>query len=61
MRRYLVLLGWGGHYISRALNLLRGGSWEETLCRALGRSMNDGGWASLLSWPRWFKEHCTKE
>jgi len=53
----LIWLGWG---LSHAVNAARGGDPGEALCHALGRSMQDGGWASLVRWPAWFRRHCIR-
>lgn len=39
-------------------NAVLGGARYETISCRLGLSMRDGGWASRVPWPSWFRAHC---
>lgn len=43
--------------LSRFLNGVRGGRFDEPLCSAIWRNIEDGGWASRVRWPESWVAH----
>jgi hypothetical protein len=48
-----ILLG-----IDVLANALTGGRQYQTISCRIGESIQSGGWASKVSWPRWWVSHC---
>ena len=55
MPRYVfaVLIG-----IDVLANALLGGREYQTISCRIGESIRDGGWASHVPWPDWWRRHC---